>query len=317
MVTGSTSKMNEPKLLVVIPYFNHTNARVNRRLLEESLNRLALNTSCAVVLAEGIWNPEAELNDFSGCVHLHLKYRYPQALWVKENLINLALRDCGRDWESVAWIDKDIEFLDRNWALATREALRNHDIIQPWSRAICTGEPEKGQNISDYLDGYEGTLMHDEEGMMSWSMNPAEKDEKKGYCGFAWAATRAFLERIGGLYDRCLLGGGDGYLKASLHGHDYQLGAAFPGYYGDFFRQFPSRCGGSKIGFTEGKIVHHYHGKISNRFYNSRYGFALENGFDAWRDVAYAGEGTIRLQNTRLARAIEDYFLMRKEHLIG
>ena len=308
--------MHEPKLQVVIPYFNHTNARVNRRLLEESLDRLSLNRDCTVVLAEGIWNPEAELPELSGRVHRHFKYRYPQALWVKENLINLALRDCGTEWEYVAWIDKDIEFLDPGWASKAREALANHDIIQPWSRAVCTGEPSMGQNISDYLEGYKGTLMHDADGMMSWSMNPAENNGEKGYCGFAWAATRVFLERIGGLYDRCLLGGGDGYLKASLHGHDYQLGRDFPSYYGDFLRRFPSRCCGVKIGFTEGKILHHYHGKISNRFYNSRYDSALENGFDAWRDVSYARDGTIRLQNTKLAKAIEDYFLMRKEHLI-
>jgi hypothetical protein len=307
--------MNEPKLPVVIPYFNHTNARVNRRLLEESLDRLALNPNCAVVLAEGIWNPEAELPDFSQRVHRHLKYRYPQALWVKENLINLALRDCGMEWECAAWIDKDVEFLDEEWALKTRDALRDHDIIQPWSRAVCTGELGGGHTISDYLEGYEGTLMHDDAGMMSWCMNPGEKDEKKGYCGFAWAATRAFLERVGGLYDRCLLGGGDGYLKASLHGHDYQLGPDFPSYYGDFQGIFPSRCRGSKIGFTDGKIVHHYHGKISNRFYNSRYGFALENGFDAAKDIDHADDGTIRLQNSGMEKAVEEYFFMRKEYL--
>ena len=124
--------MNESKLLVVIPYFNHTNARVNRRLLEESLERLSHNPDCLIVLAEGIWNGEAELDDYSHLVHRHLKCRYPQALW----------------------------------------------------------------------------------------------------------------------------------------------------------------------------------------FYNSRYGFALES-VDAWRDVSYATEGTIRLQNARLTKAIEDSFLLRKEHLLA
>jgi hypothetical protein len=316
---------------VIIPYFNHTNARVNRRLLEESLDRLSLNQQCRVIISEGVWNTESELPDFSERVHRHLKYRYSQALWVKENLINLALRDCGFDWKFAAWIDKDIEFLDPDWACRTIEALENHDIIQPWSRAVCSGAPGKGRNIREYLHLYQGRLLNDDEGMMSWATNPNGIDGKEGHCGFAWAATKDFLDRIGGLYDRCLLGGGDDYLKASLLGEGtkiyknsglsaigqdrrFEIGVAR--FYGDFKAVFQKRCRGSRIGFVEGTIIHHYHGGLAARGYLSRYECAAHAGFDGERDVIYGGDGTIRLLNESLAESISEYFPSRWEHLV-
>ena len=324
--------MNDPKLHVVIPYFNHTNARVNRRLLEESIDRLVINGDCTVVLAEGIWSREAELPDFSGKKLRHFKYRYTQALWVKENLINLALRDCGADWDCAAWIDKDIEFLDRDWADKTRDALGAYDIIQPWSRAVCSGESGSGPTIREYLDLYQGHLLHDDEGMMPWSACPRGEGGSEGHCGFAWAATRSFLDRIGGLYDRCLLGGGDDYLKASLRGdrvsdeippespplgRDRRLELGVARFYGDFTGGFAERCRGARIGFVEGKIIHHYHGRLASRGYLTRYDAAIENGFDASRDVIYESDGTLRLRNESLEQSIGEYFPSREEHLLS
>lgn len=323
--------MSDQKLQVIIPYFNHTNACVNRRLLEESLVRLSHCRDCAVLLAEGIWNSEAELPDLSDRVHRHLKYHYPQALWVKENLINLALRDCDTEWEYAAWIDKDIEFLNSHWAVRTRDALKKYDIIQPWSRAVCSGESGSGPTISEYLDLYQGRLLHDAEGMMPWTACPQGEGGSEGHCGFAWAATRSFLDRIGGLYDRCLLGGGDDYLKASLKGERVpdeippesspldgdrrkELGVAR--FYGDFTGGFAERCRGARIGFVEGKIIHHYHGRLTSRGYLTRYDAAIENGFVASRDISYESDGTLRLRNESLEKAIREYFPSREEHLL-
>jgi hypothetical protein len=43
---------------------------------------------------------------------------------------------------------------------------------------------------------------------------------------------------------------------------------------------------------------------------------AWENDFNPSRDVSYAVDGTIRLNNERMEEAIRDYFLKREEHLM-
>jgi hypothetical protein len=43
----------------------------------------------------------------------------------------------------------------------------------------------------------------------------------------------------------------------------------------------------------------------------------LENGFDAAKDIDHADDGTIRLQNSGMEKAVEEYFFMRKEYLIA
>ena len=41
--------MNKEVLHVIVPYFNHTNARVNRRNLELCLRNLSITPECRVV----------------------------------------------------------------------------------------------------------------------------------------------------------------------------------------------------------------------------------------------------------------------------
>ena len=51
-------------------------------------------------------------------------------LWIKENMINLAISHLPADAKYVAWIDADLEFVNKNWVSDTISALQTYPIIQ-------------------------------------------------------------------------------------------------------------------------------------------------------------------------------------------
>ena len=58
-------------------------------------------------------------------------------LWHKENLINMGVaRLLPSDWQSFAWIDAEVEFLEPTWAQDALNKLRTHDVIQLFSHAL-------------------------------------------------------------------------------------------------------------------------------------------------------------------------------------
>ena len=128
--------MSEEKLYIVVPYFNHTNAAINRTNFELCLRNLRIYTHVRVIVAEGIWNKDANLPNFGDLVYKHLKFELQSPIWVKENLINLGIQSLNNDWEYVCWLDKDIHFVNPNWDIDTINKLKEYDIIQPWSRVL-------------------------------------------------------------------------------------------------------------------------------------------------------------------------------------
>jgi hypothetical protein len=305
--------MNDQKLPVIIPYFNHTNARVNRRNLELCLKNLSSNEDSLVVLVEGIWNKEAELPDFSRKHIRHLKFDLQSPIWVKENLINLGISSLEKEWECAAWIDKDVAFTDPKWVPRTIKALKSADVLQPWSHIRFLDAV--GQERDPILDSKKFTVPvpSDAIGLRSWC-SLAPKD--CGHAGIAWAVTRTFVEKTGGFYDRCIFGGGDRFLTSALQPDHHSLTKLIREIHGDLFDQHTKLCQGAKIGHIQGKVLHHYHGEISKRSYKSRYSLAEDHNFDPSSDVSYAENGTLKLSNPDLEQAILEYFKSRDEHLI-
>ena len=302
--------MNNSKLHVIIPYFNHTNAGVNHRNLELCLRHLSINTDCLVVLVEGIWNRKAELPDFSGRIFRHLKFDLSNAIWVKENLINLGIASLGEEWEYAAWIDKDLLFLDPDWVLKTMRKLGECDLIQPWSRCLSLDgscEIDESEDERQYLT--EG----DPKGSRSFCYAREHPPLIPCRTGMAWAIRKSFYRRIGKLFDQCIIGGGDAGMTASINQRSDLPQLQF---YGELFRDYSKPFHGVKTGYLNGSIVHHYHGETKRRFYLPRYALLASWGFDGRRDLTYAENGTLRLSNPVVEKGIAEYFHSREEYLV-
>lgn len=312
--------LNMSPLPVVVPYFNHTNAGVNRRNLEQCLLHLSITPECRVVLVEGIWNREAELPDFSQRIFRHLKLDLQSPIWVKENLINLGIASLGEDWECAAWIDKDIQFLKPDWTRETMIQMESNDIVQPWSRVLYLNSSHEVDDDACKLPRFRHLVDHgrvDQRGWYSFS----HSGDCLGQQGHAWAIRRTFYKKIGKLYDACISGSGDRALTMAIRhalgkAEETVRGIPFPGYQSATFLKYSNLFYGLKIGHLQGTIVHHWHGELSKRSYGERHELVAKHGFDPETHLSYSQNGTLRLSNPAVEQALLGYFYSREEHLI-
>ena len=312
--------MSDRKLYVIIPYFNHTNARVSERNLELCLRNLSINADCRVVLVEGIWNREAELLDCSYRIFRHLKFDLQSPIWVKENLINLGIESLGVDWEFAAWIDKDIQFINPDWAEETMLKLEESDILQPWSRILFMNKNHEVDDTISKLPRYQSLVTLGRMNERGW-YSFCYQGECHGQMGHAWAIRRTFFKKIGKLYDVCISGSGDQPMSMAIRQargkNDFILnGMPFPGYESALFQRYAGLFEGVKTAHVTGTIIHHHHGELTKRSYAERHQLVLDQGFDPERDLSYAANGTIRMHNEKLERDLLEYFYSREEHLI-
>jgi len=137
----------------------------------------------------------------------HLQLRTETPLWHKENMINIGVSKLlPNDWKAFAWIDGDLEFESQTWALDTLKILNGYkDIVQVFSH--CVDMNNEGGTMRVFNSaGYHFAKSHTYcgEGQNYW------------HPGYAWAITRNAYEKIGGLYEKAILGSGDNIMMLSL-----------------------------------------------------------------------------------------------------
>lgn len=182
----------------------------------------------------------------------HLQMRTRDELWIKENMINLAIENLmqGAGYRAtgvipryVAWIDADIYFEhETTWHYETLHQLQTYDIVQMWETAVDLGP--NGEIISEkphtsFMSCYRkyGAINYQYGGgSPSQKANlldnpyygsygdtyPDPKDTKKEgpyyHPGFAWAARLDSFSKIGLMIDRAIIGSGDYHLAMSCIG---------------------------------------------------------------------------------------------------
>jgi hypothetical protein len=238
----------------------------------------------------------------------HVPVRARALSWTKENLINLGIARLPADWNYVAWIDGDVTFRRTDWVDATVHALNLHDVVQPWSDCYDLGP--NGEHLATHRSfarqvrdgcrltpGY-GAFAHP---------------------GYAWAATRAALEWVGGLIETAALGAGDHHMAMSLVGQ-WQL--SMPGDMTDGYtapvRQWQARAlhhMPARLGVVAGTIEHGWHGPKRRRRYVERWDVLRRHRFDPATDLKRNTSGVLELAGNkpRLAFDIAAYFRARDE----
>jgi hypothetical protein len=184
-------------LYVILPYFNFLKKKGFDKNLDIFLKNFKHYPNVEIIISEASFSDEfLEVNCFK-----HLKYKTSQCLWYKENLINLAIKSLPEDWNYVAWIDRDIEFLKETWVDETIESLNNFDIIQPWSHILYLNENKNIQslykNVKDCISA------------CYFILEKSNSSIHTSHPGHAWAANKTFFNRIKFLYDKTIFGGGD------------------------------------------------------------------------------------------------------------
>lgn len=269
--------------------------------------------------------------------HKYIGLRSNSELWLKENLINVGvnhLSDMHYDWQQVCWLDSDIHFVRPNWVGEAIHKLQHYAFIQMFSQAR-----DLAPNYEMLPDGYPhaagvGFVDAWQSGTINSTITPQilaelkqlgadiqtlEKDfmkleesvdgyygstaDKRVFPGLAWGCTRKAWDDVGGLLDTAIWGGGDWHMSHALIEKTEGM------YRNDLHRDYKKLCDQwyhrcrthvrRNVGTMEGAVFHHWHGKKSQRGYNSKHSMLARYGFDPTRHLKKDAHGLYQLHDDR------------------
>jgi hypothetical protein len=216
----------------------------------------------------------------------HLQLRCETPLWHKENMINLGISKLlPLNWKAVAWIDADVEFENSNWVTDTLKILNgSKDIVQLFSHCVDMNPIGEAMKVfSSWGYQYIKKLPYSSNTLNYW------------HPGYAWACTRKAYDRMGGLFDKGILGSSDNIMALSYLHHEEITGlnADNSQNYKDEVFKFRDRVKNLRIGYVPGIIRHYYHGTKANRKYGDRWKILVKHQYSPNKHITYDNNGLI------------------------
>ena len=298
----------EDKLNVIIVISNPCLYAKRYILLKEFVKRIEEEEVFVnLFIVEMIYeNQKFMITDKKNKNHLQLKTDIP--IWHKENMVNLAvIKLLPSNYKAFAWVDADIEFENNSWALDTLKILNGcKDVVQLFSH--CVDMSADKSNLTIY-NSY------------GYSFNKNKKYTSVGndywHPGYAWAITRKAYEKIGGLYDKGVLGSGDSIMALSfinkcnvMNNNNYNKD------YNDSMLEYQIKASKLRLGYVPGVIRHYYHGSKKNRQYTERWKILMNHNFSPINHLTYDDKGILvptNLFSSEFKEDIMNYFRERKE----
>jgi len=251
-------------------------------------------------------NQRFMITDSKNKKHLQLKTQIP--IWHKENMINLGVKYLlPNNWKAFAWIDADIEFESNTWATDTLKILNGcKDIVQIWSHAVDMDYDKSNLSIFNSF-GY------------SFSKQKTYTTNPKNYWhpGFAWAITRKAYEKVGGLYDKGILGSGDNMMALTIINKvESTMKMDYHEDYKNSVFEYQKQAKKLRLGYTPGVIRHHYHGTKANRNYTNRWTILIKHNYSPNNHLTCDKQGILIPSpnfSQEFKEDIYNYFKERKE----
>jgi hypothetical protein len=227
--------------------------------------------------------------------HRYLRVRSREELWLKENLINLAVARLPADWKYVAFVDADITFLRPDWVGETIQQLQHYAFLQMFSHAM---DIDATYRVRADRDGF--VFNYHAGGTLPAGYDSAAAPAAKGaWSGLAWAATREAWDAVGGLVDYAIHGGGDWHMAFALVGaversvrrdlHPNYLAAL------QRWQTLAERLIRRNVGFMHGTVMHYHHGPKRLRHYSDRHSLLAATAFDPLTDLKRDAQGLWQL----------------------
>lgn len=311
-------------LYIIVPYFNFLG--INK--LEENLNlfltKNKFTNRARVVLSEGYI--DNELKDYSNLVYKHLKFKFKDIFWAKENLINLAIDNLPKDWKFVVWLDRDVVFSSEEWIEEAIKELKISDIIQPWS-LVMNPTSRTPPTPSSFPPLYPKM---NQPKPISNSIKQSFFSKMKemplnfwGHPGFAWGINKNFYTKIKKIPDWFIVGAADSVLASCcVYNLNNKRIAHKPPHatilmelkfhdYAKFFKDV-------KFNSLNFEIFHVSHGTYENRKYIERHTILQKHNFDPNCDIFYNEQNIIEFSEDwkmRASKDIKNFFISRQENL--
>ena len=242
-----------------------------------------------------------------------------QTMWQKEALLNIALKHLPKICDKVAWLDCDVIFMNRSWAVQTSLLLSMYKVVQPYAvaarllkggRDIRVGLLPFGNGDNQRSLGLNFALLANNEGTSNFNT---------AHTGFAMAARREIIAQLGGFYDKNILGGGDVIMGGALFKKipcEYESRVSK--------RHLLEMCQwlikaqkiiDQSVCYLPGHLLHLWHGSVLHRNYISRYRLLVENDFCPKNDIRKDRQGLWKWCSNKplLHQGVTKYFHLRNE----
>jgi len=237
-------------------------------------------------------------------------------MFYKELLLNKLEPLVPEKYTKLVCIDADVLFDSPDWLDQISKGLDKYDILQPFSQA-CWLTPDNTRVASTKLSyGYALTRKYPINMGTFYHYHP----------GFAWAFKRDTFRKLGGLYDRSIIGGGDiafvltmfptyvsnaDFIKANLHGRFGEfIIDSWREYYTNFKKVNP------KLGCIPIKLFHLFHGITRDRKYTERYSAISKVLNGAWeQEIVLNKDGLFEFTNPVINDVLYKYFKDRNEDI--
>jgi hypothetical protein len=250
----------------------------------------------------------------------HIPVRAKTLVWNKENLINVGISRLPADAKYIAWIDADVHFRNRAWAAETVHELQLYPVLQPWSDCYDLGP--NGEHMAHHVS-FCRQYFHGKpvtpSGPRWWRSDGGPYDyPHSGYC---WAATREFLNAVGGLFELGGMGSGDHHMALGMVGKaDWSMPPKTnPAYKTHVLRwqERARKAGGERLGFVRGTIEHAFHGRKADRRYVPRWDMFVDHAFDPDADLIKNAHGVFEFAGNKpaLERSFDRYLRDRLEDI--
>jgi hypothetical protein len=238
----------------------------------------------------------------------HLQIRTDTPIWHKENMVNLGVKYLlPSNYKAFAWIDADIEFESTSWVLDTLKILNGcKDVVQLFSHCV---DMDRNENTLDLFNSF------------SYCFSKNKTINTKGinywHPGYAWAITRKAYEKIGGLYDKGILGSGDNIMALSFINKVKNItNINYHEDYNNSMFEFQNKAKHLRLGYTPGVIRHHFHGSKINRKYTERWKVLIKHKYSPINHLKYNDKGILICTENftdEFKQDIMNYFIERKE----
>lgn len=277
--------------------------------------------------------------------HKYVCLRTTDELWLKENAINVGVQRLPQDWQQVCWLDSDVHFVRPNWTGECVHKLQHYSVVQMFSHARDLG-PNYEMLDEDYphANGM-GFVQAWQQGHLRTTLTPEiEADlktigtdlqkltedfrklqqdlsgrsyyEKRVFPGLAWACTREAWDALGGLIDFAIWGGGDWHMShALIEKTEGMMRNDLHRNYQKMVNQWYQRCRTEirrNVGVMEGSILHHWHGRKTERGYNTKHALLSRFGFDPLRHLKRDYQGLWQLHDDRSTAYVQLRDMMRR-----
>ena len=297
----------EKQLHIVVVISNPCLYATRYKLFNAFIKRLEENEHIQIYAVEMIYkNQKFIVTDANNKRHLQLKCDVP--IWHKENMINLGVQHLlPKKWKAFAWIDADIEFENTTWALDTLKILNgSKDIVQLFSHCVDMDKDESTLNLfTSFGYSYSKNKKYTTKGLDYW------------HPGYAWAMTRKAYEKVGGIYDKGVLGSGDNIIALSLINKTQSfLNYKYHPDYKQSIIDYQQNAKTLRLGYVPGVVRHFYHGTKKNRRYTERWQILMKHQYSPNLHLTYDVSGILIPTNdfsSDFKQDIMNYFKERKE----